>query len=56
VIEFLLGNKEFEVDMSKELILVLDTNTNVHYKPFIEIDWCKMFVAKRIRLVIPLIV
>lgn len=42
--------------MFDELFLILDTNTLVHYRPFNEIDWCKTFSAKRVRLLIPLIV
>lgn len=40
----------------EELLLVLDTNTHVHYQPFTNIDWRKIFSAKRIRLLIPLVV
>ena len=40
----------------KELLLVLDTNTHVHFRPFTEVDWCSIFAAKRIRLLVPLIV
>lgn len=40
----------------QELLLVLDTNTHIHYLPFTDIDWHKIFSAKRISLLIPLVI